>query len=170
MFLVRWSRKTERASEKSRKPLLAESEGFSSTVGIPPFFRRFATSGTSPGTLRAVSLTSVYAPAHGVCRAVNPLHFYPRCFFRRGQGTPPYAGLSCERSGWQATGRSGGLARFSLSFSIFYISVTFLFLGATRPGFCGFWFFFGGFSMFATRRCFGLFSTFLGCFMWTYPV
>lgn len=141
MFLVRYSRKTERASEKSRKPLLAESEGFSSTVGIPPFFRRFATSGTSPGTLRAVSLTSVYAPAHGVCRAVNPLHFYPRCFFRRGQGTPPYAGLSCERSGWQATGRSGGLARFSLSFSIFYISVTFLFLGATRPGFCGFWFF-----------------------------
>lgn len=162
MFLVRWSRKTERASEKSRKPVLAESEGFSSSVGIPPFFRRFATSGTSPGTLRAVSLASVYAPAHGVCRAVNPLHFYPRCFFRRGQGDP-----ALRRALLREKRRPSPLLSFFFDFLHFrHIS----FFGCDTPGVLGFLVFFGGFSMFATRRCFGLFSTFLGCFMWTYPV
>jgi len=38
------------------------------------------------------------------------------------------------------------------------------------PVFCGFLDFFARLSWFATRRGFGLFSTFLSCFVWTVPV
>lgn len=37
----------------------------------------------------AFSLASVQAPAHGVSRAVNPLHFYPHCSFSAGGGGTP---------------------------------------------------------------------------------
>ena len=55
----------ETASFQQKRPpltewpsIIVELRGFGSTVGIPPFYRRFATLGTSSGTLRGFSLAS----------------------------------------------------------------------------------------------------------------
>lgn len=157
-----------------------ELRGLPPYVGIPPFSRCVGLSGTNLGTLRGFSLASVQAPAHGVSRAVNPLHFYPHCSFSAGGGGTPALRRAFLRAEHGRRPPSEAVAcRLPFSrlfynsfffFSFFYISVTFAFLLATRRGFRGFLDFFAGFSWFATRRGFGLFSTFLGCFVWTVPV
>ena len=55
----------ETASFQQKRPpltewpsIIVELRGFGSTVGILPFYRRFATLGTSSGTLRGFSLAS----------------------------------------------------------------------------------------------------------------
>lgn len=101
-----------------------ELRGLPPYVGIPPFSRCVGLSGTNLGTLRGFSLASVQAPAHGVSRAVNPLHFYPHCSFLRGEGVPPrYAGLSCVRS----TGAGHQAKQWPVAF-LFHVFFTFFFL------------------------------------------
>lgn len=119
---------------------------------------------------------------------MNPLHSILDAFSGGGRGTPPYAGLSCERSGRQATGRSGGLARFSLPFSrlfyirffffsIFYILVTFTFFCEEGVKMCFFLFWLfsavflcGQFQYDVKNRWNSAVFVFSTVFVWTIPV
>lgn len=92
----------------------------------------------------------------------EPASLLSSMLFQAGAGDP-----ALRRALLRAKRRPSPLLSFFFDFLHFrHIS----FFGCDTPGVLRFLVFFGGFSMFATRRCFGLFSTFLGCFMWTYPV
>lgn len=70
----------------------------------------------------AFSLASVQAPAHGVSRAVNPLHFYPHCSFSAGGGGTPALGRAFLRA-------AGHLAkRWPCPLFLFHVFFTFYFL------------------------------------------
>lgn len=69
----------------------------------------------------------------GVCRRSDLLVHFLVALFMRGKGVPPhYAGLSCVR---QATGRSSGLARFSLC--LFHVFFRFYFFDFSRLFYIG---------------------------------
>lgn len=102
--------------------IIVELRGLPPYIGIPPFLRRFVTAGTLSGTLRGFSRPARSGPAHGVSRAVSTLHSILIALLRRGQGTPPYAGLSCVRS----TGAGHRAKQWPVAF-LFHVFFTFFF-------------------------------------------
>lgn len=117
--------------------IIVELRGFGSTVGIPPFYRRFATLGTSSGTLRDFFSRFRSCPGSRRSRASNlPSHLLD-ALLRRGQGDPalrraflrakhgrrpPGEAVACRPPSFFTS-----FLHSVFLFSIFYISVTFMF-------------------------------------------
>lgn len=158
--------------------MIVELRGLPQSVGIPPFTRCVGLSGTLLGTLRGFFLSLSFGLAL-TALAVRSLRLScPPCFFLCGGRGYPRVTQGFPR-GRRPLGEAVAcrLPSFFTSFlHSFFLFLDFLHFRHIRgfacdtPGFSRVFGFFAGFLRFATRRGFGLFSTFLSCFVWTVPV